>query len=92
MESLILIASIAVPFGLVAVVAYKMIKGKKKAPKLTLVESPDVKRIQNLSSRMSQLNAESQRDEDLDSSAVKVSAKSKKKSKKRKPSRKGKRK
>ncbi len=89
MEQGILAIVSLLPLGLVAVCAYIMLTRKKKqSPKLKLVETPDVKKIQALGSRMSQLNAESQRDEDADQSGVEVvSTKPRKarKNKKRKP-------
>ncbi len=91
MENVLLIAVAILPLGLVALSAYLMLKrrNKKKAP-LVLVSNESIKKMQSLSSRMSQLNSESQRDEDADVSSPVVKAPAKKKSKKK--NRRGKRK
>lgn len=80
------------PFGLVAVGTVALIRKRlKKKPQLKLVDPAGLKQMENLASRMGQLNAESFRDEALDEQPpLQVSAK--KKSRKKRRSNRGKRK
>lgn len=95
MENGLLLAAALLPLGLVGVAGYLWLKKRmKKSPELKLVVSePDLKRMESFNSRMGQLNAESQRDEDADPQSTKIVASfGKKKKAKKKKARRGKRK